>query len=466
MPDKIKFKNIGDLLDYEYLSGVIDTLNGSEDTCHVTIEGLMYFDVPIFYHCSEDSEVRSNGAIEGAAAGFQEEDRVIVLRKISNKQMLVIGHVEKARACDLHIRITCNGIAPTVPKLVRFEWENPETQQTEVIHTVSLTEKFWGISEEDTRYDVVKVPNNIQYPADFFLENIGASYEACDFSSYDSSLSDCSYPSAFYDCSGQLPLYSLLTSGIWNIITSRFSDDESCLAKTGMTRDNYKLYLIDLICPGLPLFHLWTLCESSDQDAVQINPELWAKEIPRYYGEIEEPPKIGDVFDFAGLKVLRRKIVSFSGYTPVSACSCALDYVLFNENDPFGTYRQSLGLLGVVRLLDKTRRLTHNQEPPLVPTSQSSAGGCPGDWVYSFYYSNPQGWSGLPREVESIIIKQNDRKDMAEPLFTPWEGAYLFANGLVGASPSEGGGGCEETHNDIETFRVIVDAIPVPIDRI
>jgi hypothetical protein len=106
MPRK-NFKNFGDLQQYEYVPGVIDSIDGEADTCSVTIGENSYSDIPIYYHCLPDSPLRDNGAIEGAAAGFVAGDLVVVLRQRISESMagdfeqklFVIGHIGFARRC-------------------------------------------------------------------------------------------------------------------------------------------------------------------------------------------------------------------------------------------------------------------------------------------------------------------------------------------------------------------------------
>lgn len=99
MPKK-NFENIGVLQDYDTLQGVItDTPNTSDDTCTVLVAGASYPGTPIFYHCTEDATIRSNGAIKGAATGFAKNDSVIVLKQISGSEILVIGHLDGIRKC-------------------------------------------------------------------------------------------------------------------------------------------------------------------------------------------------------------------------------------------------------------------------------------------------------------------------------------------------------------------------------
>lgn len=94
----IDYQNIGDVLDYEYLQGVIMTIDSATDTCTVYVCGAIV-DALLFYHCKPDSALRSNGAITGAAAGFAVNDQVIVLKKKDNSRTLVIGHTDGVKRC-------------------------------------------------------------------------------------------------------------------------------------------------------------------------------------------------------------------------------------------------------------------------------------------------------------------------------------------------------------------------------
>jgi uncharacterized protein YkwD len=102
MPRK-NFKNFGDLQQYEYVPGVIDSIDGEADTCSVTIGENSYSDVPIYYHCLPDSPLRDNGAIEGAAAGFAVGDEIVVLRQrqrdIDEPTLFVVAHRWEKRHC-------------------------------------------------------------------------------------------------------------------------------------------------------------------------------------------------------------------------------------------------------------------------------------------------------------------------------------------------------------------------------
>jgi len=116
MPKK-NFKNIGALQGYEYVAGVIDSIDGGNDTCGLTIGEDTFADVPIFYHCNPESEERDNGALEGAAGAFADGDDVIVLRQREKEQigttglyhdikLFVIGHVGHKRHCE-HNFVIC-----------------------------------------------------------------------------------------------------------------------------------------------------------------------------------------------------------------------------------------------------------------------------------------------------------------------------------------------------------------------
>jgi predicted transglutaminase-like cysteine proteinase len=97
------FVDIGDVLKHELLQGTIVTLDTETDTCTVSVGGVVY-NALVFYHCEPDSTLRSNGAIQDAATGFQVGDQVFVMKKIGDAPALsdvkVVGLVNGCRHCD------------------------------------------------------------------------------------------------------------------------------------------------------------------------------------------------------------------------------------------------------------------------------------------------------------------------------------------------------------------------------
>ena len=99
MPLK-NFSNIGELQEYEFITGEIVSLDYENDTCEIIIEGDTKTGVPIFYHCNPSAQERSNGAVQGGAFGFAKKDKVVVMRQQKPpNNMFVIGHKSGARPC-------------------------------------------------------------------------------------------------------------------------------------------------------------------------------------------------------------------------------------------------------------------------------------------------------------------------------------------------------------------------------
>lgn len=97
---KYDHSNFGDVMGHIYAKGVITSVNSTDDTANVTVEGYQNGTaIPIFYHCEPDSEERSNGAIEGAAAGFAVDDEVIVMCTVDGEPVRIVGHVDGIKAC-------------------------------------------------------------------------------------------------------------------------------------------------------------------------------------------------------------------------------------------------------------------------------------------------------------------------------------------------------------------------------
>ncbi len=73
-------KDIGDVHEYVYLQGKVTSVYGDDDTVDLEIpeSGLTAEQVPLYYHCSNEATLKDNGALEGAASAFAEDDEVIV----------------------------------------------------------------------------------------------------------------------------------------------------------------------------------------------------------------------------------------------------------------------------------------------------------------------------------------------------------------------------------------------------
>lgn len=106
---KYEHPDWGDISDYIFVKGIITAVYPEDDTADVTVPG--YEDgtgIPLFYHCSNDSEERSNGAIEGAASAFSagaedddsDGDEVIVMCEApTGEPVRIVGFVDGIRDC-------------------------------------------------------------------------------------------------------------------------------------------------------------------------------------------------------------------------------------------------------------------------------------------------------------------------------------------------------------------------------
>ena len=93
------FKDIGDVLNFQLLKGIITAIDSATDTCTVAVGGDTLAAL-LYYHCEPSSELRDNGAISGAAKGFSEGDEVIVLINKEKTSIKVIGHTDGIRRCE------------------------------------------------------------------------------------------------------------------------------------------------------------------------------------------------------------------------------------------------------------------------------------------------------------------------------------------------------------------------------
>jgi len=96
---RVNFPTIGDIEDYEFLRGTIKTIDSATDTCTVEVAEFGVISALLFYHCLPDSQLRENGALEGSAAGFAEDDSVIVQLKYDKSVARVVAHVDGVRKC-------------------------------------------------------------------------------------------------------------------------------------------------------------------------------------------------------------------------------------------------------------------------------------------------------------------------------------------------------------------------------
>ena len=105
---KYQHDDFGDVQDHIFAKGIITAVDSEYDTADVTVEGYESgSDVPLFYHCEPDSEERSNGAIEGAAAGFSagteddptDGDEVIVMLEVNGPPVRIVGFVDGIKSC-------------------------------------------------------------------------------------------------------------------------------------------------------------------------------------------------------------------------------------------------------------------------------------------------------------------------------------------------------------------------------
>jgi hypothetical protein len=97
---KFNHEDLEAVLNVIYRKGTITAVNADDDTADVdAFGGKSGKSIPIYYHCEPDSELRDNGAIEGAAAGFSVDDEVIVMCDTEGAPLRIIGFVDGIRPC-------------------------------------------------------------------------------------------------------------------------------------------------------------------------------------------------------------------------------------------------------------------------------------------------------------------------------------------------------------------------------
>ena len=98
---KFNHEDLEAVLNVIYRKGIIAAVDGESDTAAVDVfGGQPGLNVPIYYHCTPDSELRSNGAIGGAASGFAVNDQVIVMCDTNGVPLRIIGFVNGIKNCS------------------------------------------------------------------------------------------------------------------------------------------------------------------------------------------------------------------------------------------------------------------------------------------------------------------------------------------------------------------------------
>lgn len=130
MSPKLNHENLGSVQKTAYLTATITTVDSEFDTACFGESGKCPAgtDIPIFYHCQyeegEEPAQRDNGALEGAAGAFSEDDEVIVQCEITGanqyKVLRVMGFTDKPKVCEFYIDVTINTFIPAYYKTVKL----------------------------------------------------------------------------------------------------------------------------------------------------------------------------------------------------------------------------------------------------------------------------------------------------------------------------------------------------------
>ncbi len=102
----INHPNFGDVQKYAYLIATVTDVDSDNDTVDFTGVGRCpdRSDIALFYHCSHEVAERTNGALEGAAAAFSVDDRVIVqceiVSALNYSPVRVIGFEDQPKECE------------------------------------------------------------------------------------------------------------------------------------------------------------------------------------------------------------------------------------------------------------------------------------------------------------------------------------------------------------------------------
>jgi len=155
---KYQHDNFGDAVNHIFVKGVITSVDSTNDLADVEVEGYQNGEgVPLYYHCEPDSELRSNGAIYGAAAAFYVDDEVIVMCDSQGAPVRIVGFVDGIKECGecylLLEAVANNGHWYTLWDVINncvaedIVWVDPETE-VETPITFPRQANLIGVYEE------------------------------------------------------------------------------------------------------------------------------------------------------------------------------------------------------------------------------------------------------------------------------------------------------------------------------
>lgn len=166
--------NWGDIQNYIFVKGIITRIDSKFDLADVDVEGYQNgSNIPLFYHCSDDAEERSNGAIEGAAAAFSagsgddptDGDKVIVMcEAATGKPIRIVGFVEGIQPCCVIMGIVGGGLWTDEGKFLDLNESNPESWDSISLDSMTFdgeSGEFTGTLNGKTRadYRVLDMPS-------------------------------------------------------------------------------------------------------------------------------------------------------------------------------------------------------------------------------------------------------------------------------------------------------------------
>lgn len=130
---KFNHEDLEAVLNVIYRKGTITAVDSENDTADVTtFGGSTGSDVPIYYHCEPDSELRSNGAIEGGAGAFNVDDEVIVMCDTDGKPLRVVGFVDGIKECKVCYLLIYSKFVPLSMMGIFTVWDVAEGKVADI----------------------------------------------------------------------------------------------------------------------------------------------------------------------------------------------------------------------------------------------------------------------------------------------------------------------------------------------
>lgn len=229
--------DIGDVQKYAYLIAIVTAVDSALDTVDFNGVGRCPAgsDIPLFYHCNHAAVERSNGALEGAAAAFSVDDRVIVqceiIAALTYEPVRVIGFEDQPKSCAGWAAYFDNTYwEPFVDDGVPYAswngsaWASVGIEEEEEEYIVLVPINNWEVDLRPTKMRITHTHPAESYQNGFILHNTCTGGGCPDWIVQDSNLISLEEKDCFFDGYdiGKLDMTSEIEAGSYTITNIEF----------------------------------------------------------------------------------------------------------------------------------------------------------------------------------------------------------------------------------------------------